>query len=292
MSSRSAEFSANSATAWKFYNAIAEGDHPTALDCMDKDVIILEPTYMPYGGRYEGLDKFIELLPTLREYVNIDTLKIDNIIADSDKTIAILRADSAVEPATELRFAECFGYKNGKIVEAAIYYHDLGPLTPAVQAHAGKESAATQHSQQVAKVEGCTSENKTLVEELYAAVSNNQIQGLLDVLNPNLVVYEPTYLPYGGRTEGVTNFIELYSEIIKYIDIPSLTLDEVIAEGENVVGLVRANCALGGAEVKIVEHFTVRDGKVVEITLYFHEIGRLIEHLNIPRQSGLGQGMP
>ena len=284
MSSRSAESSINSAAAWKFYDAIAEGDHQTALDCMDKELLILEPTYMPYGGRYEGLHKFIELFPTLREHVNVDTLKIDNIIADADKTIAVLRADSAVEPATELRIAESFGYRNGKIVEAAIYFHDLGPLTPAVKAHAGKEAAATEHSQQVAKVEGCTSENKTLVEELYAAVSNNQIQGLLDVLDPNLVVYEPTYLPYGGRTEGLNNFVELYSEIIKYIDIPGLTLDEVIAEGENVVGLVRANCALGGPEVRIAEHFTVRDGKVVEITLYFHEIGRLIEHLNMPCQ--------
>lgn len=269
----------NRALAKKLYNAVADGDHSTFFDCLDKDVVILEPLYMPYGGRYEGLDTFIKLFPVLQQYIVVDNIQVDDIIADGNKTIALMRAYSAVEPATELKIAECFTYKNNKVVEAAIYFHDLGPVTAAVKEHAGKEVAATKHAQELSESEGLDSANKALVEALYTAVSNGDQQGLLDAFDPNIVVYEPTYLPYGGRTEGLSNFVELYSEIVKHIDIPSLTLDELIADGENVVGLVRAKSATGGPDVRVAEHFTVRDNKVVEITLYFHEIGKLIEVL-------------
>ena len=117
---------------------------------------------------------------------------------------------------------------------------------------------------------------RQLVRTMYEsslAGDTERFMGCLD--QNNLVVLEPSFLPYGGRIEGIAGFQALFAKVAQYIDLTSIKLDSVVADGDVGVAFIRAQSVNHDSEIQIAERSVVRDGKIVEMRVYFHELGSM-----------------
>ena len=123
-----------------------------------------------------------------------------------------------------------------------------------------------------------SSRNREFVRRMYAAAGEGDMEFLLSCMHEDVVVVEPSFLYYGGRYEGRDAFVNLLEVIGRNLDVASVTIDSVIADGETVVVFFHCNSA-GSSDVAdqvhIAERLTVRNNKVVEVSIYFHELGLL-----------------
>lgn len=119
-----------------------------------------------------------------------------------------------------------------------------------------------------------TEASRHAVSRLYDAGLGGDLAGMLAALHEDLVVHEPSFLPYGGITRGPKAFAELFAVIMRYIDFPTLQLESMVAEGDVVVAFLKARTQKGEA-LSICERSLVRDGKIVEMRIFYHEGGDL-----------------
>lgn len=120
-----------------------------------------------------------------------------------------------------------------------------------------------------------TDASRKTVENMYARALAGDNAGFFGSLADDLVVLEPSFLPYGGKHHGVAGFQALFGEIAQYLDLTSIKLDSIVADGEVVVAFLRAKNVKDGSEVQIAERSVVRNGKIAEMKIYFHELGAL-----------------
>jgi uncharacterized protein len=121
-------------------------------------------------------------------------------------------------------------------------------------------------------------ETRRVVETLYRCGNSGDMAGALALVDDNVVLREPAFLPYGGTYKGIDGFIKAFSSVVDgYIDLPKLHVERLIVDGERAIGILRVPAFRGG-EVTFAEEFLVRNGKIVEITLYFHELASVPCH--------------
>ena len=114
-------------------------------------------------------------------------------------------------------------------------------------------------------------ESKKIVESVYKNIKAQEFDKVVGLIDPQVKISEPMFLPYGGDYQGLEGFNDLLPKILQFIDVFSIEVDTIIADGENVVALLRAPSASGETELQFAEHFVVRDGKIVSIKLFFHK---------------------
>ena len=66
------------------------------------------------------------------------------------------------------------------------------------------------------------------------------------------------------------------------LDVSTLTADRYIAHGERVFGVYRIRDLGSGEDILMAEESVVRDGKVVEITVYFHDVRSMLSRARLP----------
>lgn len=115
-------------------------------------------------------------------------------------------------------------------------------------------------------------ENKSLIQAIYSGLRSQQTDLLMSSLDPDITVYEPTFLRYGGVYRGIDAFAALFPQIDTLLDLSTVKVDSIIAEGEQLVCLVRVQTADAKSELRIAEYFVIRSGKIVEIRLFFHDL--------------------
>ena len=89
------------------------------------DVVVTEPAFLPYGGRYVGVDAFKGLLGEIAKYLDLGSAKVDALVADGDTVVACLRANT-VRDGSEVRLMERAVVRNEKIVSLDIYVQQMG----------------------------------------------------------------------------------------------------------------------------------------------------------------------
>lgn len=119
-----------------------------------------------------------------------------------------------------------------------------------------------------------TDASRAAVTRLYDAGLSGDLPGMLAALHDELVVYEPSFLPYGGVTRGPKAFAELFGTIMRYLDFTTLRVDSMVAENDVVVAFLSAKTH-SGAPLSIGERSRVQDGKVIEMQIFYHEGGDL-----------------
>ena len=123
-----------------------------------------------------------------------------------------------------------------------------------------------------------TEQSRSIVKTLYeAALKDGDYARAFSVLDPDLVVNEPSYLPYGGVTRGIDAFAKLFAVISGYMDIPGIQVQSLLADGNVVVAFLRGKTLDTGAELLLCERSVVRNGKIVEMTIYYHEAASLLK---------------
>ena len=120
-----------------------------------------------------------------------------------------------------------------------------------------------------------TDASRKVVQNMYDSALAGDNAAFFGSLADNLLVMEPQFLPYGGKHHGVAGFQALFGMIAAYLDLASIKLDSLVADGEVVVAFLRATAVKDGSEVQIAERSIVRNGKIVEMKIYFHELGAL-----------------
>jgi predicted SnoaL-like aldol condensation-catalyzing enzyme len=118
--------------------------------------------------------------------------------------------------------------------------------------------------------------NKQLIKDMYEAATAMRVDEFQAYLDDKVIAEEPSFLPYGGRYEGKEKVLELLAEIATHLDNSSFTIDSLVADGANVMVLIRIKTLKDRSELQIAEHFVVENDKVTSIKIYIHELGSLV----------------
>jgi ketosteroid isomerase-like protein len=114
-----------------------------------------------------------------------------------------------------------------------------------------------------------TDATRELVTRMYAAAAAGDMAVLQEVLSPDLTVEEPSFLPYGGRHQGLAEFAALFAKASEVIDLGALELDGLTVEGDVAYGRVSVPLVDGSGQAAILEEWRVRDGRVVAARVFW-----------------------
>jgi uncharacterized protein len=118
--------------------------------------------------------------------------------------------------------------------------------------------------------------NKGILEAMYAAGARNDFQTVMGYMDENVVVIEPPYLSYGGTYKGLAEFQRLMGLINEYADLSTIRLQYSVAENDRVFGILELKDQKTGKQLQLAEQSTLRNGKVVEMKIFYFDAGSLI----------------
>ncbi|MFD4231203.1 nuclear transport factor 2 family protein [Streptomyces sp. NPDC058545] len=122
-----------------------------------------------------------------------------------------------------------------------------------------------------------TERNRAVVESMFAAANKGDIEGVFSHLSDDIAVIEPLFLPFGGTYRGKDEFLALARILPNYLDVSTITVHYTIADGDRVAACVGITDIATGELTRFIEQFTVRDGKIVENRLFYHDTGTLAD---------------
>ena len=121
-----------------------------------------------------------------------------------------------------------------------------------------------------------TEKNRAVVEELYGCVAAGTPEKIATLLAEDVVVIEPGYLPYGKTYHGLAEFGELFGMIGQFLDLSEVKVHYTIADGDRVAACLGIRDVTTGEWTDFIEQSTVRDGRIVEIKLFYHDAQSMI----------------
>ncbi len=121
-----------------------------------------------------------------------------------------------------------------------------------------------------------TEANRLRVEGMYAAGARGDSQAVMACVDENVVVMEPPYLSFGGTYSGIAAFKELIATIGGVADVSQLEVVYTVAENDRVIGMLRFPDRKTGKPLQLLEQSTFRDGKIVEMKIFYFDAGSLI----------------
>jgi ketosteroid isomerase-like protein len=127
------------------------------------------------------------------------------------------------------------------------------------------------------------SENVEIVRKLYEASQTGDMDYVLSVIHPDVVLYEPDSLPYHGvhrGTKNLMNVVGIFMQTWKNAQIePKTFLDA----GEYVIAMVHLsweNQRTGGLfETDLAEFWKLEDGKIVEVRPFYWDTAEMLKTL-------------
>jgi hypothetical protein len=119
--------------------------------------------------------------------------------------------------------------------------------------------------------ESLTEKNRAIVEELYGCVAAGTPEKIATLMAEDVVILEPGYLPYGKTWNGLGEFGELFGMIGQFLDLSEIKVHYLIADGDRVAAAIGIRDADNGEWCDFIEQSTLRDGKIVEMKLFYHD---------------------
>ena len=124
--------------------------------------------------------------------------------------------------------------------------------------------------------------NKAVVNEFYKAGIQGHLMSFAQYVHPDFTVTAPNYLPWGGRHAGAAFFRDqALPSVSELFDFARFSYDNVVAEDSRVVAVINMGVIGTDAIIKIVDHWTVRDGKATSLWVAYFEPQALLEKLGI-----------
>jgi hypothetical protein len=121
-----------------------------------------------------------------------------------------------------------------------------------------------------------TESSRAVMVRMYESAGKGDYQDVLSLLSDDLVVHEPPFLPYGAVYHGLDGMRDLIGKVNQVLDVSKISVDRMVAEGERVIGIIRMPDHKTGESIVLAEESVIRNGKVVEIFVYFHETQTLL----------------
>lgn len=119
--------------------------------------------------------------------------------------------------------------------------------------------------------------SKAKVLTMYAAAGKGDFATALSCMADDIAVIEPPYLPYGGTYRGKVEFQQLLAKISEHADLSAMKMEGVVAEGDTVFVCLQIGDRKTGKPLQLVERSIVRDGKIVEMKIFYFDAGAMIE---------------
>jgi ketosteroid isomerase-like protein len=113
-----------------------------------------------------------------------------------------------------------------------------------------------------------TETNRKLVESFYGFLSAGDVAGVLDILHEDIEIHEPECLPYGGVYKGIDRVKELFGKAMGALDAQNIVAEHIVADGDIVVGFLKAKTVKTGETVVVAEESIIRDGKIARVRVF------------------------
>jgi len=114
-----------------------------------------------------------------------------------------------------------------------------------------------------------TAANKAFILEMIG--QKKQLTDYPDKMSDSMVVYEPSSLPFGGTYRGIKAFEQFYPKVREFYDFKRFTLVNVYADSDKVFAISNAAIANTEDKIQLCEEFTFKQGKIIEVRLYFYD---------------------
>jgi uncharacterized protein len=113
--------------------------------------------------------------------------------------------------------------------------------------------------------------SRALMTRMYTSAANADFEDVFACLSEDLVVNEPPFLPYGAVYSGHDGFRDLIGKVTQVLDVSKMTVIRMVADDDRAIGIIEMPDVATGEQILLAEESLIRDGKVAEITVYFHE---------------------
>jgi ketosteroid isomerase-like protein len=121
--------------------------------------------------------------------------------------------------------------------------------------------------------------NTAVVDEYFKAGVQGRLTSFAAYLHPDVTATAP---PWGGRHVGTAFFRDhVLPGVTDVFDFARFSYDDVVAEDGHVVAVFKIGVTGTDAIIKIVDHWTVRDGKAISLWAAYFEPQAVLEALGI-----------
>lgn len=120
-----------------------------------------------------------------------------------------------------------------------------------------------------------TARNYGIAEAMYKASANGDAAGFFAPMSPDVVMREPGFLPYGGTHRGLAALQALTAQVAAFVDLTSMVVDQLTADGDRVLAFCRLRPADGAGEIRLIEVLRFIDGRIVEMDVYYNDTASL-----------------
>ena len=124
--------------------------------------------------------------------------------------------------------------------------------------------------------------DKAVVHAFYQAGIDGQLTSFARYLDPDFTWTAPNYLPWGGTHTGAALFRDqVLASLPNVFDFAQFSYVSVIAEEGRVDAVINQGVMGTGDVIKIVDCWTVRDGRAMSIWVAYFEPQALLDKLGI-----------
>jgi ketosteroid isomerase-like protein len=102
------------------------GDLDGFMVMLHPDVEVDEPSYLPYGGHYQGVAEIGTAFAGASQVVDFATIQIHAITADEDRVV-MLESVKLVATGEEVTFSEHWRFEDGLIRHIQVFWFSLPP---------------------------------------------------------------------------------------------------------------------------------------------------------------------
>jgi uncharacterized protein len=113
----------------QFYDYSLRADIEGVAKILHPDIVNYEAASLPYGGTHTGRAEVLQLLARLYSMIDLDTVAVGDILANSERAAAFLEVPFGDSASSEkVSVIETFVIRDGLIAEIKPYYFDTAAL--------------------------------------------------------------------------------------------------------------------------------------------------------------------
>ncbi len=116
---------------------------------------------------------------------------------------------------------------------------------------------------------------QAIVEKFVVAFGEARLDDALSLLHADFVVHAAGGVPYSGDYQGAQGFSELITKMLPVLELTPSPEMEYLVDGDKVVIYYRltftARASGQSVEMSVAEVFTVRDGQIAELDVFYKD---------------------
>jgi ketosteroid isomerase-like protein len=115
------------AAARAIYRSMRDRDLAAFTALVHPEIEVLQPTWLPYGGRHHGLEALLAMFRQVLALVDVGRLELVSVVGEGDHVWAefIVQARATGE---DLRVAEHWRFEDGRARFLEVWFQDPTPL--------------------------------------------------------------------------------------------------------------------------------------------------------------------